>query len=199
MIPSPNLKNIDIRKYYNKEFSSLLIQHAAILLIGFGIFLLEEYEQFPEKVNLVILLLVAVVKAIYFTVENFKNIYKVRIQDKSFNHFLILTGLNILLIVISFALDYYCINKVLPGSISGLVSETDGEKFLECLYFSIVTFSTTGFGDVAPTNLYTRGLVAIEIIVAFTATIFVIANYTNYTKSIIVEIDKTKAHEGTEK
>lgn len=175
------LKNINIRKYYNKEFTSLLLQHVAVLILGFGVFLLEEYEQLPNKVNLILLLIVAIMKAIYFTVANFKNIYEVRIRDKSFNHFLILTGMNIFLIVISFGLDYYCINKVLPGSIHGLLSETKLEQFFECLYFSIVTFSTTGFGDVTPTNLYTRGLVAVEIVVAFTATIFVIANYANYT------------------
>lgn len=186
MAINQRFKNINVRKYYNKEFTSLLLQHIAVLLIGFVIFILEEYQHLSSKVNLIILLGVAALKATYFTVANFKNIYNVRIKDKSFNHFLILTGINILLIVTSFGLDYYCINKVVPGSISGLTSATSIEQFLECLYFSIVTFSTTGFGDVTPTNLYTRGLVALEIIVAFTATIFVIANYANYTKPATV-------------
>ncbi len=181
MISNQTLNNINIRKYYNREFTSLLIQHIAVLILGFGVFLLDEYEQLSNRFNLIVLLIVGMVKAFYFTAANFKNIYKVRMQDKSFNHFLTLTGMNIFLIVISFGLDYYCINNVLPGSISGLLSETKVEQFFECLYFSIVTFSTTGFGDVTPTNLYTKGLVAVEIIVAFTATIFVIANYANHT------------------
>ena len=90
-------------------------------------------------------------------------------------------------IIFSFALDFYCINHVLPGSLKGLLSESRMEQFLECVYFSVVTFSTTGFGDITPNNLYTRGLVATEIMVAFTATIFVIANYTNYTKPSIID------------
>ena len=172
-----------MRKYYNKEFTRLLLQHLLMLLIGFTVFILEEYQHLPSRVNLIILFGVAAVKATYFTLANFKNIYNIRVKDKSFNHFLILTGTNILLIVVSFGLDYYCINKIVPSSISGLNSTNSAEQFLECLYFSIVTFSTTGFGDVTPNNIYARGLVAMEIIVAFTATIFVIANYANYTKA----------------
>ena len=174
---------MNIRKFYSKEFISLLLQHLVVLLIGFTIFILEEYQHLPNRVNLIILLGVAAVKATYFTLANFKNIYNVRVRDKSFNHFLTLTGTNILLIVISFGLDYYCINKIVPSSISGLTSTNSAKQFLECLYFSIMTFSTTGFGDVTPKNLYTRGLVAMEIIVAFTATVFVIANYANYAKA----------------
>lgn len=178
---------MSLSKYYNREVLNLLLQHLLVLLLGFGIFLLEEYEQFPNRFNLLVLLLAAMSKAIYFTVENFKNIYKIRLKDKSFNHFLVLTGMNIILIIFSFALDFYCINHVLPGSLKGLLSESRFEQFLECIYFSIVTFSTTGFGDITPNNLYTRGLVATEIMVAFTATIFVIANYANYVKPSLHE------------
>ena len=48
------------------------------------------------------------------------------------------------------------------------------QRFLECLYFSVVTFTTLGYGDVTPAGI-TRVVAATEAFTgAFTLAIFVV-------------------------
>ncbi len=72
------------------------------------------------------------------------------------------------------ALSLYVLVAILFASLYTLVAELGDEAFFtsgddgslgERLYFSVVTISTTGFGDLAPASGIARSLVALEIVV----------------------------------
>ena len=48
---------------------------------------------------------------------------------------------------------------------------------MEFLYFSLVTFTTTGFGDIVPRTNEARILISMEIVLAFISIIFIISNF----------------------
>lgn len=74
---------------------------------------------------------------------------------------------NFLAISVVFAMVYYIMQK--PNS------WTDGKRktLMDCLYFAFMIQSTTGFGDIAPTDGVLRVLVMIHILVAYSLPLFV--------------------------
>ncbi|ABC27273.1 uncharacterized low-complexity protein [Hahella chejuensis KCTC 2396] len=82
------------------------------------------------------------------------------------------------LIVLAFSLIYFTLGiregeqALYAGGGANLWSEL--QYFLSCLYFSVVTFTTLGYGDIAPVGL-TRAFAATEAFVgSFTLALFVV-------------------------
>ena len=95
-------------------------------------------------------------------------------------------GSILILIILSFSLDYYCLTDCNSLSFSGI---SDGlsilERFSELMYFSIVTFATIGFGDIVPSTLGAKFLVVLEIGTSFIMVVFIISNFHNMHYSIV--------------
>lgn len=71
-----------------------------------------------------------------------------------------------LLVGICLGVTYWFINQVLPGSF--MVGGAPGDTSLPMthfLYFSFITITTTGYGDVLPVSDITRGLAVAEAVV----------------------------------
>jgi len=66
-----------------------------------------------------------------------------------------------MLIGILWASFYYLIETLYPGSFSLAGAKMDRNGFL---YFSIVTLTTTGYGDVLPLSVQARSLAMLEMI-----------------------------------
>ncbi|GLS89587.1 hypothetical protein GCM10007916_06540 [Psychromonas marina] len=60
---------------------------------------------------------------------------------------------------------YLLLAEFIPGAFSGLESKTWQENFPDFIYFSFVTLTTLGFGDLLPINPIARFLVYTEAIV----------------------------------
>ncbi|MEO6036897.1 MAG: ion channel, partial [Saprospiraceae bacterium] len=78
------------------------------------------------------------------------------------------------------AADYFVLYKIYPDIFRGILATDDLSAAAEMLYFSLVTFTTTGFGDIVPTSNLARLPVSPEVIVGFASTIFVISNFSNF-------------------
>jgi voltage-gated potassium channel len=67
-----------------------------------------------------------------------------------------------LLFGLAWSLTYWAIDYAAPGSFiwpkGELLSETRTERYSEFIYYSMVTMSTLGYGDVTPTNSIARTL-----------------------------------------
>lgn len=71
---------------------------------------------------------------------------------------------------------YSLLYELSPGSYSGaLLDNTDGNKFSLFIYFSIVTLTTLGYGDITPQTLEASSLCQLEAIVGQFFTAVVIA------------------------
>ena len=70
-----------------------------------------------------------------------------------------------LLTGIIWALLYGLIEVLIEGSFSGNLLNLGGSRFWDLIYFSFVTLTTLGYGDILPMNTYARTLAYIEAIV----------------------------------
>ncbi len=70
-----------------------------------------------------------------------------------------------LLIGIIWALLYGLVEVLIAGSFSGNLLNVGGSRFWDLIYFSFVTLTTLGFGDILPMNTYARTLAYMEAIV----------------------------------
>ena len=70
-----------------------------------------------------------------------------------------------LLIGLTWAMLYLFTNLAIPDSFHGLTSTAIGEQFSEFLYYSFVTITTMGYGDILPIRPIARTLAYLESIV----------------------------------
>jgi hypothetical protein len=67
-----------------------------------------------------------------------------------------------LMLAAIFAYLYATLELVLPGSLEGLPPGERSDLGWRYIYFSFVTLTTLGYGDVLPTHLYVQSVVVIE-------------------------------------
>lgn len=70
-----------------------------------------------------------------------------------------------LLLVVSWAIVYEFLELVSPGSFTGLPTDTGTSKFDEFTYFSLVTITTLGYGDISPDKLVSGVAAGMEALV----------------------------------
>ena len=70
-----------------------------------------------------------------------------------------------LLLGVIWALVYVFINQVMPGSFSGRITGTVFNQLQDFLYYSFVTLTTLGYGDIVPVRAGARALATFEAIV----------------------------------
>lgn len=78
-----------------------------------------------------------------------------------------------LLIGIMWAFLYQLINLISPGSFLSTVAADTGSGTIDFFYYSFVTLTTLGFGDIVPVSPVSRSFTALEAVtgVLFTATV----------------------------
>lgn len=82
-----------------------------------------------------------------------------------FNVNLHIAIVNVLQIIIAYAVIYKFLYIYLPNSFNADFSSLSPfEIYLNFIYFSTVTFTTLGYGDIVPTNLVTKCTVITEVI-----------------------------------
>ena len=70
-----------------------------------------------------------------------------------------------LLLGVMWSLLYGLLDTLTPGSFNGLKQDLDGSHYNDLLYFSFVTLTTLGFGDITPASEIAKVFVYIEAIV----------------------------------
>ena len=70
-----------------------------------------------------------------------------------------------LLLGLIWVMLYLLLNEFIPHSFSGLAATTWQDNFSDTIYFSFVTLTTLGYGDILPLNPLARFLVYCEVVV----------------------------------
>jgi hypothetical protein len=176
---------ISTLKFTDIKIRSIFFQHLIILGIGIGLFYFERFEVASLFWEKLILILIALSKCIYFIEHSFRKIEEASINDISYNRFIVIILTNVLLIVVSFAVDYGCLEVIQPGSFKGLLPEGGfWDRSFEFSYFSLLSFTTVAFGDILPIAKSARMLTILEVGVAYLTTIIIISNFVQIKESI---------------
>ena len=159
------------------QLHRLLWQHGLLLLMGLALYLLDKHEGLPPDVITGLLLAAAAGKTGYFLLHNFRALSALR---ETFRQFVLLVSLNLGMIALSFALDFYCLYRVNGVAFAGLRPGTELEVFGQLFYYSVGTLISNSGGSVAAAAGTTQALLLLEKISGFVSTVFVISNASNY-------------------
>lgn len=101
---------------------------------------------------------------------------------------MLLVMINMSQIITSFAFDYDCLHRVEPGSFGGVPAAIDGiSRLFEYFYFSVLTFTFFGYGDVTPQTIPAKFLTITEILLAFITVIFLLSDFISLKESLARE------------
>lgn len=125
-----------------------------------------------------VLALFSITKIYLLVSHTFKKLDVLIENNHSFNHMLLLLGAIIAIIVVSFAIDYLCVSEIYTDAFYGIQNNQPLiSRFSNFLYFSIVTFTTVGYGDITPINPIAKLITVFEMMSAFVVIVFIISKY----------------------
>ena len=160
-------------------------QYAIVIFAGLLIFLADYFELANPVANEIILFTISILKTSYFIWFVFRQIREMTRIEFYFKEFMSFIVVSILLVIISYAIDFYCLFRILPGAFSGsILKENIITEFITFFYFSISVFTTAGFGDIKPNSTIAQIFVSTELMIAFFFTILVLANISHIRESL---------------
>ena len=164
----------------------LVIPYLIVLGVGTAIYLIDMAEFANESVRQWVLIPVVVFKSAYFLWALLAYLRDHMGEELRFDVFARFTVMNVLLMVFSFAIDYYCLFQINPESFRGAISTDNmGEGLFSFMYFSISTFTTAGFGDISPVGSVARFFVTCQLGLSWLVTILVIGNAAHLHQSLM--------------
>jgi hypothetical protein len=151
----------------------------SIILGGVIVFVFDFYELNSPAVNIGLLLVITTLKVLYFLGAT---LHWIRQTVSSAYHLRYLMGflvLQVLLIVLSFAIDYYCLYRINADSFL-LPTDQSGRgmaaQLLIFLYFSLGKYTTAGGGEMHPATPAAQICAMGEMVVSYFTTVLIIAN-----------------------
>lgn len=175
-----------LNKIHNVSFYKLLIGKTVWLvltIIGVAllyVFLMSFIDHQSRLIPNIILVL-AIIKTILIASATIIQMSKLIKLCHSFERLFWIFGLLISVCVFSFATDYTCLFQFDQSSFEGIVgnSKTYIHNLYQFLYFSIITFSSVGYGDIAPLSGVARSVAMLEIFLSYLIIVFALANIKN--------------------
>jgi len=89
------------------------------------------------------------------------------------------------LIVVGFAAIYKLVDVYLAGPHFRILNDDRAIGYSEALYFSIVTLSTVGYGDVAPVSDAVRVVASIQVVFGVTLLLIGLSEIMNYNRDLL--------------
>ena len=137
-----------------------LVLMSIALVANLAVFLLRIY--YPLAFHLHILAGAWLVIAVTLGIVVVQAVFR---QGRVTYHRIVGAILVYLLIAVAFATLYIFVGLSIPGAINGIAFEDDRSLASSVFYFSFVTLTSTGYGDVVPVHPFARSLCNIESIV----------------------------------
>lgn len=135
------------------------------------------YQNKP-KLWAIILLIFSISKVYLLISITFKKLDNLIKNNHAFNHALLLFSIVISILIISFTIDYLCASEIYPNAFNGIQQDQLLiARFTNLLYYSVVTFSGVGYGDISPNLAISKLITVLEIITSFVMIVFIISKY----------------------
>ncbi|MDF1696973.1 MAG: potassium channel family protein [Saprospiraceae bacterium] len=166
----------------NSFFRILLGKTAVAIFAILGVGLLYvvsmsfiDHQSFPFPI---IILVLALAKTVMISSIILKRLSKIIEICHSMNRLLWVFGLLIGISILSFATDYTCLYQFDHATFNGIpaYSDTYIYNLYHFIYFSVITFSAVGYGDMAPVSDIARFVVMLEIFLSFFIIVFALTN-----------------------
>tara|TARA_R110001583_G_scaffold10417_8_gene47910 strand:- start:8928 stop:9476 length:549 start_codon:yes stop_codon:yes gene_type:complete len=172
-----------IKKTANRLLTlfTLIKEFLVLMLISVLIFVIMNHIDHKENQTLLVTFLIffSVLKVYILISKTLKKMEALTRINHKMNHILLFSIIIIFFINISFTLDYLCVSEIYTDSFFGLnLNQPFLFKFFDLLYFSIVTFTTVGYGDIFPFGKAVKFLTILEMTTAFITIVFIISRYT---------------------
>ena len=132
----------------------------------------------------VLIFVFCVAQLFYFLVFSLRKLFFGTGVNFSYAKILFRISGTIILILLTFTLNYWCLFDNDPSSISGLSESSLFRELLDMFYFSCVTFATVGYGDILPKSMAAKSCAILEMATAFFIVVFVLSNVGNIMKSV---------------
>ncbi len=133
----------------------------------------------------VLVAVAAAVKTSFFFGENLQQILQATAKDIPYHRFMGLMLVNMLQIILSFALDYWCLMSADQGSLRSFRPDfTPSEVMFECYYFSFLNFTFFGYGDITPQTIPAKLVTMMELLLAFFTVIFLLSDFISLKDSL---------------
>jgi len=158
------------------------ITRAVLLFVAFiagGVllFVFDAYEVGSPALNSWLLVAMTLAKLGYFVSSILRWIRKSGQQDVYRRLLLLFLLLSVLLIISSYAIDYYCLQRIYAGAFHLPFGREDlVGQLLTFFYFSAGRFTTAGGSEVYPTAALAQAYVVSEILLSYFTTVLLIAN-----------------------
>jgi len=124
---------------------------AAILAGGLDFFLQNAVTAWASKITIVLFLIYSVIAILFYLFR----------QEAVTSDMIMASASEYVLIGILWSFLFYILEMVYPGSFRFSGSDMEPSGFL---YFSFVTLTTTGYGDVLPVSVQARSLAMLEML-----------------------------------
>ena len=147
---------LSLIQHAKKYFLGILVALFAIVCALIAIF--TELSVFTN------LMLIAAI--IFFVVGTIDSVYQVFMVRKGVNFNKILGAICIyIFLALIWSIFYQLLEDLIPGSFNGLSAGLKHTHFNDLVYYSLVTITTLGYGDITPATPLAKALVIIEVIV----------------------------------
>ena len=125
-------------------------------------------------------------KVVFFIAEEMVQLGQATHMNLAYHKFMWMMLINMVQIILSFSLDYYCLLSVDSGSFSIDTQLVGAERAFECLYFSTLNFTFFGYGDITPQTVPAKLVTMTEISLAFLTVIFLLSDFISLKESLRV-------------
>jgi hypothetical protein len=168
---------------------NLVVRNSLEFAVIYGLWRLEHEliaRQSLTLAGLTALVLVAAwAKTAFFGIENIRQLWRASAENMPYYKFLLLMLVNMLQIVISFALDFELLHRLSSAAFGGVNPELAGGALVfEFFYFSSLNFMFFGYGDITPQTIPAKLLTLSEISLAFVTVIFLLSDFISLKESI---------------
>jgi len=164
------------------------IKYIVIILFGLLAFYLDELEIINPRVNTVFIVSISLSKMFFFVQQSLRKIFQVINKNVAYFRFLLFMTMNIMIIIVSFGVDFFCLNQVDSSHFSGLPQDASQLRLIfEFVYLSMLGFNNLGFYDVIPVSVAAKSLVMIEIMIYYFSIILILSDFVSLRDSIIDE------------
>jgi len=168
----------DSRVHYSPRLFIWLIP---VFAVGLATFVLPHRDYSPETISAFLIVAMALIAIVIFAVSRDVTAFLLEtglLFEEFFNQASLLLAPTLAFftyytfVIIVFSCIYAIVDRLIPGAHFSVFGVERDISFLESLYFSIITLSTVGYGDLLPLSPLVRAIAALQIVIGVWLIIF---------------------------